>query len=366
MVKKNLFTNTNVNYFRRELKFEILPIDENFATEAAKLIKFGEIPFVEIDPIGKRTIDLIDLPKKSLIAVMNLDENSDLKTNFRIIRMKSVRNIIRTYPAQSLCFKNLLDLLKCNLELIRSSGFNFKNLMQLLKWNYLGILKSFRSTFISFLENLYKKKSIIIPLGYSDVFCEVFLDKLKTESRTSISSVESLFSKSVDQLQKKNSDQKIYNFSFCGQRGNFIRQSLTSLAEAQPNSRVLIRENFGGYLDNNLSTSYFAFENIELAEKSWFSVCPPGNISSVTYRYMESIILNSIPVCISTNPSDPSYDLSYLYSPIFVNSWSKLFSSALGLPLKNRIELQKMMKKNLIAKLADIESQLMKLITRHD
>jgi len=131
-----------------------------------------------------------------------------------------------------------------------------------------------------------QKPFMRIPLGYTNRFVRE-LQQLKiidaSSKKSIISQALSPSSKSID-----------FEISFFGQLGNWFRRSLVNQFSVVHDMFVFTYKDWGHApnSDKLLDTPSYA----GILFKSRFVLCPPGNITNETFRYMESLILGCIPV----------------------------------------------------------------------
>ena len=114
------------------------------------------------------------------------------------------------------------------------------------------------------------------------------------------------------------------NISFFGQKGSWYRRLMLDFFARNPNFQMKAYSSFGGFMESPRTTEYSEF-----ILNSRFVVCPPGNCSSQSFRYYESIALGAIPVLAETSIQDwNSFDYWPLNTPWknlgFVEIWNSL------------------------------------------
>jgi hypothetical protein len=92
-----------------------------------------------------------------------------------------------------------------------------------------------------------------------------------------------------------------------GQRGSFWRRYALEelqLSELVRQSTILVRDEFGGTLGANGASIETGQEYVAGLLNTNISMCPPGNYSSSTFRYLESLICGAIPAIAEGTPTD--------------------------------------------------------------
>jgi hypothetical protein len=104
--------------------------------------------------------------------------------------------------------------------------------------------------------------------------------------------------------------------TFIGQKGNYWRQYFINSAKSlkkNDHKYFETREMFGGTIGANGASMNTGKEYVEGLLNSHFSLCPPGNYSSNTFRYFESLLCGSIPLVPEGLPTDPTH--SAIFGP---------------------------------------------------
>ena len=127
------------------------------------------------------------------------------------------------------------------------------------------------------------------PLGYSDRFV-IELKNLGLMPSETIS----LFAKEIyDKNLVRNS------VSFIGQKGRWYRRLMVEYFERIAGASTSKYGSFGGFTDLPQTTDY---ASSILSSK--FVVCPPGNVSSQSFRYYEAIALGAVPIVTEVSLQD--------------------------------------------------------------
>jgi hypothetical protein len=152
------------------------------------------------------------------------------------------------------------------------------------------------------------------PLGYSDRFV-IELKNLGLMPSETIS----LFEKEIyDKNLVRNS------VSFIGQKGSWYRRLMVEFFERIAGASTSKYGSFGGFTHLPQTTDY---ASSILSSK--FVVCPPGNVSSQSFRYYEAIALGAVPIVTEVSLQDWNThdywprDVSWKYSN-FMDIWISL------------------------------------------
>lgn len=126
-----------------------------------------------------------------------------------------------------------------------------------------------------------KKPLFPMPLGYTNRL----VSELKTLGLIKEDNSSILDSNLGSNWEKKN------RVSFFGQKGSWYRRRMVEHLENIAQAQIVRYGSFGGF--DNLTTST---EYAESILESDFVICPPGNMSSQTFRYYEIIALGALPI----------------------------------------------------------------------
>ena len=146
------------------------------------------------------------------------------------------------------------------------------------------------------------------PQGYS----KRFVQELKI--RNLINDGESILKSLVDPFV----DRTMF-MTFTGQKGSWYRQFILELAcKHVPDFKPYFTEGWAG-ANQGSKTNY-----IDELSKSRFVLNPPGNLTNKTHRYLESLLMGSLPVLPPSTIQDPHH--WEVWSEKFdIFSWKKLF-----------------------------------------
>ncbi len=314
---------TEHEFWRREFGATVYRKDSNYLDRLNACVDSGAIPVVQIGPSIQETLDLKGFPTGSLIVQFHADETYLPKINYQIIRNPAVYMILRSYPIPKLIlfkfFKSQYFGFRDLLE-----NFSFRNLLEFIKLVAAGVVMVKRQIFIAFLERLYSKVSVPMPLGYNDLFAESFC---KVNQVNSDSSLVKFALKSISARNKK------FEISFVGQLGKLTRSFAIEAMSKISSKKLIIRSNYGGAIGIYGATLDSGIENIQALMNSKLALCPPGNYSNNTFRLAESLICGAAPMFNQGSITDPICTYSYLNDEILnlpVN-WGKKLEVAVRL-----------------------------------
>ncbi|CAN2171044.1 hypothetical protein MCEORE3_00051 [Candidatus Nanopelagicaceae bacterium] len=152
------------------------------------------------------------------------------------------------------------------------------------------------------------------PLGYSDRFV-IELKNLGLMPGETIS----LYEK---EIYDKNLVR--HSVSFIGQKGRWYRRLMVEYFERIAGASTSMYGSFGGFTHLPQTTDY-----VSSILSSKFVVCPPGNVSSQSFRYYEAIALGAVPIVTEVSLQDWNTheywprDTSWKYSN-FMDVWLSL------------------------------------------
>jgi len=191
-----------------------------------------------------------------------------------------------------------------------------------------GIVMASRKVQIKFLEKLFGKVLIPISLVYTDIFCNTSVNFMNGNFHEPLDAIEILFLIKENTFEKVLKD-KEYDLCFVGQRGNIEREMAVAQSLRIQNSRIVIRDKFGGSLGFNESTFDTGNEYLKLMLNSIFSLCPSGNYSGFSFRLIESLICGTYPMLKNYALIDAFFNpipvLQENYVPI---SWKNLIANS--------------------------------------
>jgi len=323
-----IFGSAQQEFWRREFKAKFLPKSGNYLDEMQRLIEGGIRPIVQIGQNPEEIIALKRFPKDSLIIHLYADETYRINTSIKLMKLPATYKILRSYPIPKLqilgiffsFYSLLLDVLNSRTRL------NVKNLA--VFWAA-GIVMASRQVQIKFLEKYYRKVSIPISLGYTDIFCNSYVNFMNGNFHEPLDVNESLFQIKKTTLAKVLKGKESY-LCFVGQRGNIEREIAVAQSLRMQNSQIIIRDKFGGSLGFNDSTSVTGNQYLKLMLNSRFSLCPPGNYSGFSFRLMESLICGTYPIVKNYALTDPFFinPIPVLQENYVPKSWKNLIANS--------------------------------------
>jgi hypothetical protein len=313
-------------YFRRELKFDVLPkkfVDKN------RLLELMDEKVAITIQIGGDPDELNifkGLPANSVNVLLYADEVYDVRINRRILKYKSVKTVYRVYPI----WKTNLGKLFLTFFFNPNQGFGFVKefgLKKTLIFKLIGIEMFRRQFLIKIYEKYYGKKSKNIPLGYTDTFAKNYIKLVKNKYNINIDGKQSLIEVAIDNLHLLQKEKSL-DFFFVGQKGNLERQFAIKKLEKVKNSEIYLNERFNEKRVRNSQRDFDFY--VENGIRSKRILCPPGNYSALTFRLLESLCLGSLPVRASSCITDPLYPGPLLPSgsKVFSRSWAWTIQSA--------------------------------------
>lgn len=324
-----VFGNSQQEFWRREFQAKILPKTGNYLIEIQELIDSGIRPIVQIGQNCEEIVELQEFPKNSLIVHLYADETYLVTNNIKLIRLPSAYKILRSYPIPRIQILGIFSSLVSSLM----DAFNSRkkpSKKKLIRYWAAGIVMASRQILIKLLETVYRRESISFLLGYTDIFCESYTSAIKNRFEKVINDATSLFSIS-DSTLNKIIKSKEFDLCFVGQRGNIVREIAVEQSLGVKNSRIVIRDKFGGSFGFNDSTVDTGTEYLEILLNSRFNLCPPGNYSGFSFRIMESLICATYPIINNHPLTDPFFTnpLQLLQAKKIPRSWKMLISSEL-------------------------------------
>jgi hypothetical protein len=282
-------------YLNRELGIRLY-FGGNQKVQQISKVKNGEYAIIFLDSSIDDLSFLDDFPERSVVVFLVSDETYNISLTIRLLNHRAVDCVYRDYPLGNLRSivrypkTIVVTLLQCFIFKIKLRTW-FKSL-------FAGQIIIVRQAAMYFFSKIKSKPLKHIPLGYTWGFAVHFaIDN-------SLENSESFISFSYRKLIQSELFPKNQESYFSGQRGNFDRQAFLALAERSKLNIDKVYDSFGGPS---------APKDRERAEKSYylglkqsrFSLCPPGNYSSETFRFLESLLLQSVPLMSRGIISDP-------------------------------------------------------------
>lgn len=341
---------TEHEIWRREFQAEVSTKDENYLARLRDLISSGVKPVIQVGPNKQEALDLIGLPKSSVIVQFHADETYLPGVNFQIIRNPAVSMILRSYPIPKFKLSKFFASQYAGLKDL-SQNFSFKNFFNYLKLVVAGIVMVKRQVFIATMEKVYSKVSVAMPLGYNDLFAESYCSVNKVEKNSS------LIEFATDLMPMREKKNKI---AFVGQTGKLTRRFAIKAMESISPSELILRDNYGGAIGIYGATLASGIENIQALKNSKLALCPPGNYSSHTFRIVESLICGAVPMFNQGSITDPICSYSYLGDGILglPKSWKKKLEVAVKFDQEHLDDCIETSLKNLSLEIESIKNQI--------
>jgi len=295
-------------YLNRELEIQLL-YGGNQISRQLERIKGGKYGLMFVDSSVKNFNFLKSFPTRSLIVFFASDETYSLFQTFKILNSKSVAMVIREYPARPI--SNLISIPRHFLKLaasIRANNFKFSGLLE--SW-LAGFAIATKQTLIRLFARSLRKRLVDFPLGYTGKFAEAY-DKFND-----LDSSKSVIAHSIGLVKPLRKKKKLF---FAGQQGSYERRTMIKEALRQGYGPFETFENFGGPKTSK-GNELAGFEYVQGLADSEFSLCPPGNYSAESFRYIESLLLYSYPLRPKCVLSDPFFvNRSKLSWPEFIEN----------------------------------------------
>jgi len=258
----------------------------------------------EIDELEQ----LKDFPENSLWVHLYADEIYSPKLNLALIKLKSIRGILRSYPLPE---RTLLVSLKR--WIYSNSRFLFQRRrvsIEFLLSCLSGLVILGRQYLCKFLHSIYRIPYINFIPGYTNLFAlsiaKYVNDFVGDDSFFLLENSQ----KNIDSNFEKH---RKFAISFVGQTGNAWRKFLleqlmkTSNVLEDEKIKVVSRSGFGGTAGANGADIHSGKEYVEILCNSSLVLVPPGNYAQSTFRFLESIICGAIPLFDFHSPTDPGY-----------------------------------------------------------
>jgi len=237
-------------------------------------------------------------PRNSIVLFILSDETYNLKLSFFALFNSRIKVIVRNYPLGRIRkIRKKVCLFLAKSKRVCSA----RNLAYLFPKAFAsGVYLTLCQLLITILSSILRKPIHVIPQGYNSGFAQIYAKTFHLQSD------ESLFDFAL--RVKEGEFKKKLDLVFLGQIGSLDRRIM--LEEAQEGdfekaleTKILINEKY-----NEGQNSLKQQEFFELVLKSRYALCPPGNYSGSTFRFFESLIAHTYPICDSFILSDPLYD----------------------------------------------------------
>jgi hypothetical protein len=286
-------------FISRELGWEHFPLEE-FKLETDWSQFDGNVVVIAVGTNLSELNLLHKIPKKSVFVHLYADETYHPILNLKLLKCRSVKGVIRSYGIRKQRF------VESELIFLKSVQLNFglKHLQNLFRYTrslLAGQILLLRQQFVLLIHRHYKVLSIDFVPGYTNLFAKTLLQVIGHDT-----SRESLLRLNYLCEYVSNIDRK-FKFFFMGQNGTYWRRyAVDVLRHSQflPMSAIIVRDSFGGTLGANGASLETGQEYVSGLLNSQVSICPPGNYSSSTFRYLESVICGAIPAIAEGIPTD--------------------------------------------------------------
>ena len=237
----------------------------------------------------KNEESFLDELKINIWVMLYADETYLPSKTYRILKKRNVVGIIRPYPlyesSKSVFVSHwnqcLLILKHWKYEYLKNNkSLAFKVLLITLIFN-------FRIVCVTLVHKLFRKPHLRMLLGYTNEFSKVVAKKFQIGE-----------SKSLLKITPKSFNKKNLKICYIGQEGKSWRKlAINALENARINNTFIAtrRKFLGNEIDVEF-TKKNQLEYVQTIYNSKFTLCPPGNYSAQTYRWIESLVLGSLPI----------------------------------------------------------------------
>jgi hypothetical protein len=161
-----------------------------------------------------------------------------------------------------------------------------------------GLVLAARQLIMGICSWYFDKPIQELPLGYEGLFSNEY------RAAFGLSDSESLIHFAISQRNLFKAKKHHSEPYFSGQRGNFDRQLMLAEAMSVGINLDRIHKKFAA-ADYPLGRKAATLNYINGIISSKFSICPPGNYSSQTFRFLESLLLWTFPLQKKYVLSDP-------------------------------------------------------------
>lgn len=261
----------------------------------------GEFFLRELDLKGKKINQDEEepLPRNSVIYCNNLDH---WEKRLMLSEASTITVIIATneyYRSEKWLEVNRIKSIKCAFiqYLPSKRRTRFRSIVKfvlhnpniLLKKVFWGTTIRASRTYLEMRRLNFHIPVYEFPLGYSDRFIIELKNLGMLPDKSS-----SLFKEEIyDRNRRRDS------VSFIGQKGRWYRRLMVDYFERIADASISKYGSFGGFTHLPQTTDY---ASSILSSK--FVVCPPGNVSSQSFRYYEAIALGAVPIVTEVSLQD--------------------------------------------------------------
>jgi hypothetical protein len=184
------------------------------------------------------------------------------------------------------------------------------------------------------LHQKFSKDIIYLPIGYTNLFARSIVTFVSHHSELGIDENISLLQ--MSETLNRNFEKKII-FCFSGQKGKFWRTKAIedfrrwNTSNSNFAIKINVRKGFSGTEGANGVTESVGLNYVQELLASRFVLCPPGNYSIYTFRFLESIVSGALPLYCYPCPSDPISSYTVLRSSITIFcDWAETLSKAVS------------------------------------
>ena len=307
-------TLTESEFLAREFKLKLTEINPNLEKDLKQKKVFL---LATCDPKEIETV-LIDCQDKSVVLFFFGNETYDIPQTIWLNKYstKIKHCFIYNLPRKT----SYLVTLRCLLGAIYDGGLikwkKNRNILRNFK-NGIDLMRRTRRLELNFSYSDF-------PQGYSKRFVKelsLFAEKLKNGSI-------------LDRAPLKLSIKK-QRISFVGQSGSWCREiAINVLSKLEKNYEPTYTSGWGGSNQGN------QIPYISALAESKLSLNPPGNLTNRTHRYLESLIMNALPVLPPATLQDPHlWGVWSEFEKPTLFSWKKNIKSTLKMNSKRREEM---------------------------
>jgi hypothetical protein len=282
-------------YVNREIGIRLYYSGDQSKIQLSR-INDGEKAIVFVDSSVKSFDFLNQFPKSSVVVFFVSDETYSAWKTIRLLLKPSILKVFRDYPIGN--FSKLTHYPTLLNQAIREKITVKLPSKVFYRALFAGMAISVKQLLMTTFSILLRKKLDWLPLGYTRSFSEIYVESFNLGKDMSILEHSIAVNFNNVNLKKKS---KTF---FSGQIGGFDRQAMINIAKLNGLSVGPLYPQFGGPLNSSLKKKAESEYFLGLLG-SKFSICPPGNYSAESFRYLESLILYSYPLLKTRVLSDP-------------------------------------------------------------
>ena len=291
----------------------------------------GKTTLIVIDNSVTSLDFLSDFPRRSVTALFVSDETYSAIKTCKLLMHPSIKIVFRDYPIRSFC--GIFFYPKVFISSVTMLLKYERNVYAWFAAFVSGIAMMGKQVAMRSISKLSRKEIRHLPLGYTGNFASSYSESF------SINEEESLIAHAIRGLMSNEILKKKEETFFAGQRGKFDRRVFLNSAQRLKLNVNQVHETYGGPL--NVEERSKAQKNYFYGLlNSRFSICPSGNYSVESFRYLESLLLQALPIVPRNVLSDPLY-LNYSIETWGYQDaeWFRNFSEALRISLiENKLE----------------------------